>query len=316
MCEICGNPHFDFRYVSRELQDYIRNDITHHPLRPGMQVNIRNHRAHTGLTEEWEVHSRTFMLDFVASGDTTCRLKGESTGIDKTAGFSGFCYIHGQTQKVVYRSDNPVKWVGIVVDLPVMEELVRDGAHRVTRAFDRLLHMDRAAEPLCLTTQSSPQIQAIIQQLFACPYQGELRRLFVESKALELMFLRLSEQVVEPRRPSDNLTTADRDKVFHARRILLASIDQPPGLQTLARHVGMSETKLKQSFKQVFGQPVFEYLRRHRLAVAYDMLINREWNVSEAAIQVGYSSLSHFSQVFRNHFGVSPSEVAQGKARR
>jgi AraC-like DNA-binding protein len=315
MCEICGNPHFDFRYVSGELPSYIRNDISRHPLRTGIQVNIRDHAAHAGLTEEWEVHSRTLLLDFVVSGEFSCKLHGDRTTTHKARGFSSICYIFGQKQKIVWQSDLRARWLGILVDRPVMLELMGDATNQVARPFDRLLHSDGQAAPLCVTTTTTPHMQAILHQMLGCPYEGKMARLFIESKALELLFLRLSAQVVNPKPHNGNLTSVEKDRVFHARHILLHSMDEVPSLSELAQRVSLSETGLKCKFKQLFGLPVFEYLREHRLSAAYEMLISREWNVSETALRVGYSSLSHFSQAFRRRFGVSPSTVNQGKCR-
>ncbi len=315
MCEICGNPHFDFRYVSGELPSYIRYDIRRHPLRSGIQVNIRDHAVHAGLTEEWEVHSRTLLLDFVVSGEFSCELHGDRTTTRKARGFSSICYIFGHKQKIVWQSDQRARWLGILVDRPVLLELIGDGTNHVAKPFDRLLHFNGQTAPLCVTTTTTPHMQAILYQLLNCPYEGEMARLFIESKALELLFLKLSAHVVKPKPHKGNLTCMDKDKVFHARHILLHSMDEIPNLSELSRHVGLSETNLKRKFKQLFGMPMFEYLREHRLGAAYEMLISREWNVSEAALQVGYSSLSHFSQAFRRRFGVSPSTVSQGKCR-
>ena len=314
MCEICGNPHFDFRYVSGEIPDYIWNDITRYPLRDGMQVNIRNHAAHTGLTEDWEIHSPTFIVDFVASGALSCSLKGEDEMTEKYQGITSVCYVQGQTQHTVFQSPQRFRWAGILVDRSVMEDLLADGADRVASPLDRAIHHDGDVEPLCMISSTTAHVQAVLHQLLNCPYQGELGRLFIESKALELLFLRLSGRLVEPKAISDGLTSAERDKLFHARHILLHAMDEAPTLADLARTVGLSQTKLKSSFKQLFGAPVFEYLREQRLSAAYEMLISREWNVSEAAVRVGYSSPSHFSQAFRRRYGVSPSAVSRGKA--
>lgn len=313
MHDVCGNPHFDLRYLAPKVPVYIRSGIARHPLRSGIQVDIRDHEAHAGLTEEWEIHSQTFLLDFVASGEFSCTLKDHTRTVDVTGGFSSIHYLPGQTQSIVFRSDRHVRWLGILVDRYVMQDLVSDGANRVAGPFDRLLRLDGQAEPLCMISQSTPHMQAILHQLFNCPYEGEMARLFIESKALELLFLRLSEQVVEPKTHDNGMTASEKERIFHARHILLRSMDETPSLPELARRVGISETKLKREFKQVFGMPVFEYVREHRLRAAYEMLVSREWNVTEAAVQVGYSSLSHFSQAFRSRFGVSPSTVNQGK---
>lgn len=54
---------------------------------------------------------------------------------------------------------------------------------------------------------------------------------------------------------------------------------------------------------------MFEYLRQVRLDNAMKLLRNQDNNVTEAAIAVGYSNVSAFSQQFYRKFGVKPSEM-------
>ena len=43
------------------------------------------------------------------------------------------------------------------------------------------------------------------------------------------------------------------------------------------------------------------------------LLTNRDVNVSEVAYAVGYSNLSHFSNSFKSHFGISPKEYIENQ---
>ncbi len=311
MCQICGNPYFDFRYTNGELPEYIQNDITRIPLRPGLQVNVRNHPAYPGLTEKWEVHSRTFMIDFVAGGEYACRLNRQTRHTDKKPGLTSICYIPGQTQTVVYQSHQPVKWLGILVDQTVMQELFADGRHHPIKSFERLLQSDAKDAAWCTTTQSTPRMQILIDELYTCPYRGNLAGLFWESKILELLYLKLSLQLAAPIQADRSLTNRDEEKLRYARKLLLDSPADPPNMHALARKISMSETRLKRGFRKMFGIPVYAYLREHRMQNAYELLRSGQCNSSQAALHVGYQSFSHFSQAFRKRFGICPSSVAK-----
>lgn len=309
MCEICGNPHFDFRYVSGEIPEYILNDIERHPLRPGIQVNIRHHGVYKGLSEDWEIRSRTFILDFLVSGNFSCKILGEKSTIEKASGISGICYAPDRTLRMKYPSDQNVRWIMMLIDRSVMRELVLDGASRVSVLLERLLETDREYPPLYLDSRTSPEMLVALNQMLACPYQGALGQLFMESKMLELLSMRLAAYFIDASPGVPAISRSDRDKIHHARRILETSLDNTPTMTNLARQIGMSETKLKQGFKTIFGKPVFGFYKELRLETAKKMLLSREWNVTEAAVGVGYSSLSHFSQAFRKQFGFSPSHL-------
>ncbi|WP_323032525.1 helix-turn-helix transcriptional regulator [Paracoccus sp. (in: a-proteobacteria)] len=70
--------------------------------------------------------------------------------------------------------------------------------------------------------------------------------------------------------------------------------------------------RLKQQFPKQTGLPVYAWLQEARLQKAKLLLINGENSVTQVSLAVGYSSLSHFSALFRRRFGASPSSL-QGK---
>jgi len=86
-------------------------------------------------------------------------------------------------------------------------------------------------------------------------------------------------------------------------------MDNPPSLDELSRQIGLNSFKLKKSFKAVFGVPVFKYLQNERMAKAHELLRSKDATVQEAAWQVGYDSLSSFSNAFAKKYGFRPSEI-------
>ena len=62
---------------------------------------------------------------------------------------------------------------------------------------------------------------------------------------------------------------------------------------------------------QAVGAPVHQYLLRLRLAVALDRLDGGERNLSALALDLGFSSHSHFTTAFRRHYGLVPSALGR-----
>jgi AraC-like DNA-binding protein len=75
----------------------------------------------------------------------------------------------------------------------------------------------------------------------------------------------------------------------------------------------MNDYKLKRTFKIYFGKTVYEYIREQRLEKAFSLLAGGQSNVSQSAFAVGYTNISHFSQAFRERFGISPKNLSRGK---
>ncbi len=102
---------------------------------------------------------------------------------------------------------------------------------------------------------------------------------------------------------------ADRKIVENAKNFLAAGLDNPPSIADLAGNVGVSASKLKQLFPEVCGMTPYDYLRKIRMEKAMLLLRGGEMNVTEAAYEVGYESISHFSKVFCKYHGIKPSQV-------
>ncbi|WP_236705154.1 helix-turn-helix transcriptional regulator [Hymenobacter sp. AT01-02] len=92
---------------------------------------------------------------------------------------------------------------------------------------------------------------------------------------------------------------------------LLTDLSTPPVLRELAQQAAMSETKLKQLFKQTFGNSVYTYFQQARMKEAAFLLKQGQRSVAEVGYELGFSNLSHFSRLFEKHYGLNPKRYAQ-----
>jgi AraC-like DNA-binding protein len=84
---------------------------------------------------------------------------------------------------------------------------------------------------------------------------------------------------------------------------------EPPGINKLARMAAMSPSKLKNSFKEIYGMPVYQYYQKHRMNKAKAMLLSKKYSVKEVGMELGYSNLSNFAKAFRKSFDQLPSDL-------
>jgi AraC-like DNA-binding protein len=149
-----------------------------------------------------------------------------------------------------------------------------------------------------------------IHQILNCPYQGSLRRLYLESKTLELIAHNLAQLVVDKNGYDKTFTllSGDIERVREARDVLICNMENPPSLLELAKQVGINKNKLNHGFHQVFGTSVFEHLRISRLERARKLLESKEMNVTEVAFEVGYEYQRSFTRAFKRHFGTNPKD--------
>ncbi|MDR6554852.1 response regulator [Paenibacillus qinlingensis] len=79
-------------------------------------------------------------------------------------------------------------------------------------------------------------------------------------------------------------------------------------LQEIADQVAISRNHFAQIFKQETGTTVWSYLIQIRMGKAREMLLGTDKKVYEIANAVGYDNSVHFSQVFKEQFGLTPAE--------
>jgi AraC-like DNA-binding protein len=82
-----------------------------------------------------------------------------------------------------------------------------------------------------------------------------------------------------------------------------------PSLNEMAEYVGMSVTKFKSIFKEVWDESPHQYILDLRLGQAKKMLENKELSVSEIAYKVGFNHPSELTRLFKNKLGISPYEI-------
>ena len=88
--------------------------------------------------------------------------------------------------------------------------------------------------------------------------------------------------------------------------LLTRDLANPPTLEMLGQEVGCSPFYLSRIFSREVGLTIPQYLRNIRMERAAELLRSGRYNVTEAAIEVGYSSLSHFSKAFCETIGCCP----------
>ncbi len=93
------------------------------------------------------------------------------------------------------------------------------------------------------------------------------------------------------------------------RELLKDFSADPKSIPELAKMAAMSPSKLKNSFKEIYGLPVYQYFQKKRMHKAKAMLVSRKYTVREVGMEVGYSNLSNFAKAFKKSFDQLPSDL-------
>ncbi|MGD9211075.1 MAG: AraC family transcriptional regulator [Desulfobacteraceae bacterium] len=277
-------------------------------IRPGFDVWTSDYLFHKAIRFSLEDHPAAFSFSFCLFGKSIVRYGRQKQIIEITSGKQGVFYCPDPNGSCCLDLDMPLRQVEIVISPERLQSYFESDMRSIHPALRNILEK-RQDERFCHIQVITPAMQIALQQLLNCPFVGMTRKLFFESRALELIAHQLHQISGDRCRPvtdGHRLHPNDRKRIESARDFLISNLENPPPLGRLAKEAGMSRPKLNRCFRQVYGMTVFEYLRCERLNRAGQML-NDGLNVTETAYAVGYDSISHFSQAFKKYFGISPS---------
>lgn len=155
----------------------------------------------------------------------------------------------------------------------------------------------------------TPAMAVVLSQMINYHTHPSVKRLYLKGKAYELISLYFN-------RPDDADVEqcpflVDEDNVRRIRKakdIVIARMAEPPGLQELSEEIGLNIKKLKEGFKQVYGDSVYSFLFDYKMEYARKMLESGEHNVNEVGLKVGYSTASHFIAAFKKKYGTTPKK--------
>ena len=279
-------------------------------LKPGLMLGIGSYRIIKNIEVSFEFKHFPVIFGFTVSGNISSTVNHEEGQKDVWIFKSGHSFMSYSPECrgiAKYSTATPIRVVGIYMDRTLLNKIVTDQHHQIPAGMRDIVNGANEKHYYHAST-TTPLVNMAIHQILNCPYQCPLKRLYLESKALELIAHNLA-QFVSPESTLKNppvLRPDDIERIHHAREIISRDLENPPTLFELARSVGLTHTKLNRGFREIYDTTVFGYLHKIRLEQAKLLLEEQRMNVTEVAFTVGYNSLPSFSTAFSKHFGLKP----------
>ncbi|MFW6286639.1 MAG: helix-turn-helix domain-containing protein, partial [Candidatus Sumerlaeota bacterium] len=85
--------------------------------------------------------------------------------------------------------------------------------------------------------------------------------------------------------------------------------DPSLNLDNMARAAELSKYHFSRIFRDAMGMPPGEYLRRHRMEQAMNLLQFTQASVKEIATLTGFASDIHFCAAFKKHYAITPGSL-------
>ncbi|GAA4940182.1 helix-turn-helix transcriptional regulator [Algibacter agarivorans] len=200
---------------------------------------------------------------------------------------------------------NPNSWmVSILIFIKTFHGLFSQEADYIT-----FLSEDNKDKKYYKDGVISPSMAIVLNQLINYNLNQSIKSLYFKGKAYELLslYFNRSEDADIEQCPF-LVDETNVIKIRKAKDIIVSRMAEPPSLQELADEIGLSLKKLKEGFKQIYGDSVFSFLFDYKMEVARKLLEAGNDNVNEVGHKVGYSTSSHFIAAFKKKYGTTPKK--------
>lgn len=200
---------------------------------------------------------------------------------------------------------NPNSWiVSIIVSIKKFHGLFSQEADYIS-----FLSEDNRDKKYYKDGVISPSMAIVLNQLINFNLNQSIKDLYFRGKAYELLslYFNRSEDANVEQCPF-LVDETNVIKIRKAKDIIISRMAEPPSLQELADEIGLNLKKLKEGFKQIYGDSVFSFLFDYKMEVARKLLETGDHNVNEVGHKVGYSTSSHFIAAFKKKYGTTPKK--------
>ena len=154
-----------------------------------------------------------------------------------------------------------------------------------------------------------PTVLIVLQQIINSSVNSSIKGLYITGKIYELLSLHFQHDESNLAEYCPFLVDEQNvQKIRKAKDIIIAKMAEPPSLQELANEIGLNIKKLKEGFKQIYGDTVYSFLFDYKMEHARRLLESNQHNVNEVGLKVGYSTASHFIAAFKKKFGTTPKK--------
>ncbi|WP_010271726.1 helix-turn-helix domain-containing protein [Paenibacillus senegalensis] len=284
-----------------------RGVMTSYKVFPGIRL-IYNDFQMKSCFSEFRPNAEMLTIDYCREGRIECELQNGS-----------YMYLdEGDLQiSASIRPDHTfgfplTEYNGITIGIYLDEALEATAALLAPFSIDLLMLREKFSKDdeffLMRATES-------MRYIFSTLYTEQIRISFLRIKIIELLLLLSSVDISVNRENRPYFPKKQVDAVKRTMEYIRQHWDQPVTLQELSQRFDISQTAMKRCFKAIYGQPVYAYIRKHRIERAAYWLRHSDEAITNIAGRVGYSNPSKFAAAFKAVKGMSPVEYQKNVVR-
>lgn len=265
-------------------------------------VSVEWHDFRTTRRLDWGVSFHPQSIEFCLNLDGRGAVGART---DYVAGTSGYYAVRDEPLHASREANDHHQFVTLEFSRAHLQRQLADAEADLEPQIRSAVFGDRGAAIVSDVRSISAEQRNVVRTLTQPPVPRAAQSLWYQSKALELM----AHFLFAPKDPElfcMRQKRVARDRVARTKELLARDLANPPTLEQLGQEVGCSPFYLSRIFSREVGLTIPQFLRNLRMERAAELLRSGKYNVTEAATEVGYSSLSHFSKAFCETIGCCP----------
>jgi len=244
-------------------------------------------------------------------------LKGESTFVFNNGTYrldikeeSSLLLYNPERDLPIHLEVNPNCWlVTLLISIEKFHGLFSQEANYIT-----FLSEDNRDKKYYKDGKISPSMAITLNQIVNYNLNSSIKNLYFKGKAYELLSLYFNKgEDADIEQCPFLVDESNVAKIKKAKDVIISRMSEPPTLQELSDEIGLPLKKLKEGFKQIYGDSVFSFLFDYKMEVARKLLESGAHNVNEVGLRVGYSTASHFIAAFKKKYGITPKKYILSK---
>jgi AraC-like DNA-binding protein len=315
---------FSFNQQDYGLSQDIPAELTRYQL-PGSDASAIVHEHLKLLIQEMPAgESRVFYSVYLVSKKTSLRVQDEGPFLraylalqhDRQMEVSGlgkmliregqFNLFYSPQFDLLSQFDGIREYVTLAIqyDLAILEEWAL--YFPLLAGFLEKIKGGQAATLLSRPEWMTKEMQDVIYRLLHVSLEDGSNQKYFVLLVNTLLFHLLHQAVLQ--QPASNYNHYEIDSIQAARDMIRKNIRYHFVIREIAQKVGMNEFKLKNGFRELFGNGVYEYLRSERMQTARQLLNESGRSIKEIASLTGYRSVNSFIKAFKKMYGVTPGD--------
>ena len=258
--------------------------------------------AHVEWGRSFHPHGLEVCLNLSGAG-TILR----SQGAEEVAAETATLYFRGNSALPARRlADQRHQFLTAEFSLDFLRRNLPPGLGQVRPFVQRIRDAKKPATAVEASQPLTPRLRLLVAALRSPPVSGAARTMWFTAKVYELAAELFFDHTAEAAFFCTRQTHVAQERVERTAALIREHLAEPLPLEQLGQRVGCSPFYLSRTFTEQMGMTISQYLRQVRLERAAELLRSGKFNVTQAALEVGYSSIGHFSTAFHETFGCCP----------